>query len=299
MKYLAKSGDRSVCRRVLGVLALSVLCVSGSVMAQDETKPPVDASAGVASAPPEPSSAPVVPATGDNAPAVPTDPTAPVTAPEAPTTVYRKVDRHGNVTFSDQPEDGEAVDVLPANTVPPHVPIPRAPEQAAMEKQVYKKCAVVAPTSGETMGQEVTSVTLSAATEPGLFSGHTLQFMANGNPLGAAGTAMNYVMAQYDRGTYAITVKVLDAEGKTVCVSKPVEFHVKRASLLFPKPDSNNPKPVQPLPGAGAGSSGGAGSTGGAGSAGGTGSTGGAGSAGGASSAGGVGIPAKTTPAPK
>jgi hypothetical protein len=37
-----------------------------------------------------------------------------------------------------------------------------------------------------------------------------------------------------NRGTYTLQAVVLDAEGKTVCTSRPHSFHIRQPSVLSP-----------------------------------------------------------------
>lgn len=215
---------------------------------------------------------------------VPTD-QAPPAAPAAKT-VYRSVDANGKVTFTDIPpkdRPSEAIKVHAANTMPVGQPSAQG-EGATSEKKKesvkYTRLEITSPANDETFGQDVESVTLAAQLEPGLQDGHTFQLYFDGNPVGT--NEMSYTVNGLERGTHTVEARIFDKNKKVLKSASPVQFHVRRISVLNKvsavAPPAGSKQPGTPT--GGYGSPKGVGSMGGSGGSGGAGILGGAGSPG-------------------
>jgi len=155
--------------------------------------------------------------------------------------IYRTVDEHGNVIFSDTPPEGaeaEEVELLPLNTAPPPVDRPDLepePEKPAKQPAAVRYEISIASPANETsipMGPGNFSVT--AAVTPSLRSGHTLQLFVDAEPWGGPQASPSWALTNVFRGAHDLTVAVLNAEGKQLTVSRPVRVYVFRPSVLFP-----------------------------------------------------------------
>jgi hypothetical protein len=206
------------------------------------------------------------------------------------TVVYKSVDKNGKTVFTDAPptdRPSDAVTVKPSNTIAP----PNSAGEGARgtEKAVknYTSLVVVSPQNDDYFDQEVQAVSLAASLEPGLQDGHVAQLYYDGKPVD--GTGLSYTVTDLERGTHTVVAKVLSRGGKVLIESEPIQFHVRRTSLL------NQPHKPQPISGSGSGNSpsGGSGTasppSGGFGGAKGFGGSGGAGGGAAAGGAGGVG----------
>ncbi|WP_166643036.1 DUF4124 domain-containing protein [Alcanivorax sp. 24] len=146
--------------------------------------------------------------------------------------IFRSVDEHGNVTFTDSPpkgRDAEAVRIGPTNTVPgPRQERPPAepPESSLPVFEGYQRLAIVSPRPNATVRNPEGPISVEVALEPALQAGHRLEVLDNGEPL--AGTALR----DPERGSHVLVARVLDQEGKEIKRSATVTVHVHRTSRL-------------------------------------------------------------------
>lgn len=165
----------------------------------------------------------------------------PVSAAE----VYRTIDQHGNPVFSGQPQPGsEKIEVQPTNvqSLPPARPLPvkRPPTQQAANR--YQSLSILSPTNDTTL-RNVTQLSVSVSISPVLLGQHSLVLLDNGQPVGEPGTSLSMLIKELHRGTHALQVKVVDAQGQTLITSEAVTIHVHRPSVLHPNsPNSKIPK---------------------------------------------------------
>jgi hypothetical protein len=80
--------------------------------------------------------------------------------------------------------------------------------------------------------------------EPGLQGDYRLQVMLNGraDPDWPAGALSRTLMDLY-RGSYTLSARVLDLNGRAVCTGPTVNFHVRLPSVLAPgrRPPAKKP----------------------------------------------------------
>ncbi|AFT68907.1 PKD domain containing protein [Alloalcanivorax dieselolei B5] len=147
-------------------------------------------------------------------------------------TIFRSVDEHGNVTFTDAPPEGrdaEAVRIGPTNTVPgPQRARPSAepPESSQPVFGGYQRLAIVSPQPNATVRNPEGAISVEVALEPALQAGHRLEILDNGKPL--SGTALR----DPERGSHVLVARVLDQQGKELKRSAAVTVHVHRTSRL-------------------------------------------------------------------
>lgn len=165
------------------------------------------------------------------------------TQPPAGILVYKSVNKDGQAVFTDKPpadRPSDAVTVKPSNTISlPSGTGNDTGEENSTADQVYTSLTVTSPRNEEYFGQEVESITVSATALPGIQEGHTAQLYCDGNPIGDS--SLFYTIDQPERGTHTVVAKVFNARGKLMIESKPVQFYVRRISLLNqPKPEPTN-----------------------------------------------------------
>lgn len=170
---------------------------------------------------------------------------------EAATRIYRTVDEDGNVVFTDVPprdaEQEAAVDVnAPNSFTPPPVEretrsvsewlgndadAPADPGEEAAPLS-YQSLRVAAPANDEGIRENAGNVTVTAAIEPQLATGHAIQVYLDGQ-LRQSGHATSFQLVNVDRGTHSLQLRVVDASGNTVIASEPSVFHLQRRSVIL------------------------------------------------------------------
>lgn len=234
----------------------------------------------------------------------------PAQPPTTGTVVYKSTDKDGKTAFTDMPpvdRPSDAVTVKPSNTMSLPRGVSNEMSEGGRAAVKYTSLIVTSPQNDEFFGQEVQAITLSATAQPGIQDGHTAQLYYDGNPVGDA--SLFYTVAEPERGTHTVVAKIFNARGVVVIESDPVQFHVRRISIL--NPFNHHTQPAEPAESAnspsGAGGAGGtappppSGGFGGAkgfGNSSGSGNGAAVGGAGGAGSAGSANSPSGAAPRP-
>ena len=150
--------------------------------------------------------------------------------------VYRHVDEHGNVTFSDEPMDGgETVDVKPVTTIT--LPKPEAVQEPdTLRKQVeeigaaYESVALTYPENNQAFHSGNGNVTFEISSSPGLQDGHQYEVTLDGQPVGQT-TTSQLTVENIFRGTHEAGVHIVDENGVQVKTGAPVTFTVHRPTI--------------------------------------------------------------------
>lgn len=154
-------------------------------------------------------------------------------------TIYKWVDAQGTIHYSDQPRPGASELQIESAPVRPPAPVvasaTTAPRAAADgEPFRYDSCAISRPAADETL-QNAFSVSVAWQISPALRSGDRVTLALDGKLLaGVSPTGTSFTIAPVDRGTHTLMVSILDADGRGVCQSSAVTFHVRQPSLLQP-----------------------------------------------------------------
>jgi Domain of unknown function (DUF4124) len=153
---------------------------------------------------------------------------------------WRWKDANGVVHYSDRPVPGaERVHVAPppssgeATAAPRSNPPPTDNPQAPTTVP-YTRCVVTSP-ANDTVFNLAHSVVVTLMIEPWLQAGHRFQVLLNGQvytqwPTGQA----SHTLSSLYRGSYALSVRVIDAAGRPLCSGETTTFHVRQPSLLMP-----------------------------------------------------------------
>ena len=165
-------------------------------------------------------------------------------------TVYKWVDDNGVTHYSDQPhENAQKVELKALQTYSaPKVPASPYPAPASPAKSApyYQSCAISTPENDQAF-MNATSVNAGVSVVPAVRPGDTAVVTLDGQRLpGVPASGGQFSISPIDRGTHSIQVVVQDAQGKSVCQSKSVTFHVQQTSLLSPSSPLAPPK--SPLP---------------------------------------------------
>ena len=151
-------------------------------------------------------------------------------------TVYKTVDKDGNVIFSDQPsDDAEVIQLQELQTIP-NPNIPRLPARNTREEpdpaDYYQALSFVSPTDDEGYRNNAGNLNVSLSLSPGLQRGHSVVIKMDGKEL-ANGQSLSASVENVDRGTHSLTASVVDSRGKNL-ISSSISFTMIRISVLAP-----------------------------------------------------------------
>ncbi|MEC9483995.1 MAG: DUF4124 domain-containing protein [Halomonas sp.] len=173
-------------------------------------------------------------------------------------TVYRSVDEHGNVVFSDQPTgNGERIRLAPLTVVPsleavtPQAERPTAQAadpvaRRAMESHPgapfmpYSTFRIAAPENGQTLPTGYGGdVQVMLDVDPDLREDHRVRLLLDGEISQSAMHTKAFILTNLDRGEHVLQAELLDASGQVRHRSAPVILYVHRASVNAPANPTN------------------------------------------------------------
>lgn len=170
--------------------------------------------------------------------------------------IYRTVDEDGNVVFTDVPprpdQRGETVDLDSGNDFTPpqrsndaisleawrgEAGGPEAEEEAVTR---YNSLQVASPEDDAAVRNNAGNVTITAAVDPELQPGHSLQLYLDGE-LQQSGANTTFQLSNVDRGTHEVQLRIVGAGGETLMSSPGSVFHLQRRSVILqPAPARRN-----------------------------------------------------------
>ncbi|MHA7816538.1 MAG: DUF4124 domain-containing protein [Pseudohaliea sp.] len=150
--------------------------------------------------------------------------------------IYRTVDEHGNVVFSDQPpapgQEGEEVELGDLNTAPPPEPLPRpAPGRQAPEPAPAPTVTITSPPDETTIAMGPGNFSVSGRAEPPLGPGERLQLLMDGEAVGAPQAGASWGLQGVLRGPHDLVIRRVSSSGETIAESDPVRVYVLRPSV--------------------------------------------------------------------
>lgn len=168
--------------------------------------------------------------------------------------IYKHVDDHGNVTYSDQPAPGSQgleLEAPSSYSPPPFRQSGGRPDarpdsehstrrseaesgQSEAQDQGYRSVRILSPENDAVVRNNQGNVTVMAVTEPTLHEGHTLQLLLNGEPRGEPQERMAFRLSGIYRGEYRVQVRVLAPNGRVVAESPTNTFYMHQASRQIP-----------------------------------------------------------------
>ncbi len=169
--------------------------------------------------------------------------------------VYRYVDEHGSVVFTDQPQAGaQRLEVEPAPSTTVVVPLVPQAAPAAQDTQAesfagYEILRITEPAPDSAMHNTAGTVQVSIHLYPPLRTdlGHGLTLLLDGKPVVEYAARTHIELNDVDRGEHVLEAFVLDASGQVLIQSEPVRFTLHRASILFPWRQPPG-APLSPIP---------------------------------------------------
>lgn len=164
--------------------------------------------------------------------------------------MWRWKDAEGVTHYSDRPVQGaERIDVQmtqrstgASEASAASNASPRSSSESSSESRSevasaaanYTRCAVASPMNEEVFNA-VSVVNARVDIEPALQPGHRLQVFLNGRPYPEwPPTQFAYTLMDLYRGSYTLSVRVLDANGRSLCAGSLISFYVRQPSVLAP-----------------------------------------------------------------
>lgn len=157
--------------------------------------------------------------------------------------VYKTVDKHGNIKYTDNPatEKAEKVELREINTVPGAQPLPQSNPVASYDSQpaaLNYKIAIMSPRSDVTIPVGQRDLAIAVTVNPALQQDHLLVYFMNGELLEET-TMNNIIVKDVPRGTHTLVVEAIDPNGQSLGTSPPVIVNVIRPNIhnnALPKP---------------------------------------------------------------
>jgi hypothetical protein len=155
---------------------------------------------------------------------------------EGVTTLYKWVDADGVTHYSDQPSPGaEEIHVTGAQGYKGATAARSAAKPKPLAPAVtYSTVEITRPQRGETILNPGGHIDVSAALEPGLFPGHQLWFVLDGQRQSQAVDSSLTATLPISRGTHQVNLLITDEAGREVLGSAPVEFYIRESSIANP-----------------------------------------------------------------
>ncbi len=150
---------------------------------------------------------------------------------------YRWVDKDGNVHYSDQPHPGATQVVLPKTqtyAAPADLQVAQTAKPAAKAAPTYTSFTITSPTPGQTLWNTGGTLSVTAALEPALMKGDTVQFFYDDKPVGQPAPSLSTTLTEVYRGTHSVGAAVIGADGKARISTAAVTFYVKQHSIIKP-----------------------------------------------------------------
>ena len=152
-----------------------------------------------------------------------------------PVTVYKWVDAHGVIHYSDHPHpDAKKLQITGAQTYSaPPTPVVSAsgpPERAAPKQRGYRSCTITQP-HDQQMLMNAHKATAVVHTDPPLRSGNRVRLFYDGRQLPGHGPSFTFPV---HRGQHTVSAVIVGPLGKIVCETSTVTFYVHQPSILNP-----------------------------------------------------------------
>lgn len=150
--------------------------------------------------------------------------------------IYRIVDEHGNVSYSDKADSrAEQVELEEPSTYAPapvQIDIKKSDavnEQSSLDIPAYQ-LTITSPQHDESIWENAGTITVNVIITPELSTerGDQLIFKIDGNQIGLAQSSTSLIVENMERGSHIALVMVVDKSAKVIRQSKSVLFHIHR-----------------------------------------------------------------------
>ena len=161
-----------------------------------------------------------------------------VSATAMAATVYKWVDEKGVTHYSDQPHpQAQTIDVQSAQSFQSASPAAARTESSASpvaSAREYSLCELYRPETDEVF-LNTTTLTAKLRLEPQLVAGDKVAVALDGRRLtDQPATGTEFVLTDVERGTHSLFIVITDAQGKVLCTTPAVTFHVRQPSAQAP-----------------------------------------------------------------
>ena len=161
--------------------------------------------------------------------------------------IYKVVDEHGNVTFTDQrPSEGaEPMDLPPLSVVETDIEVPTTGQSAQAEEEAkapttrdlrrqFRDFRITQPQQEETFWGTANSVVVAWGSGQAVPAEFSARLYVDGKPQDVPGSGS--MTLTLDRGEHQVYVELLDARKRPIIATETVTFFVKQASVGFNRP---------------------------------------------------------------
>lgn len=158
------------------------------------------------------------------------------------TVMYKKIDKDGNVVFTDKPIPGSKpitvkTDVNVVSTPKPAYKAPTLSDSSEADDDVkkfkYEVLAIDTPKNDEGIRANDGRINVIVAVTPNLRPNHSVQLKLDGNNVGQAQKIPYFNLTEVERGTHQLQAMIIDDDsGETVQSSDAISFHALIASRL-------------------------------------------------------------------
>lgn len=151
-------------------------------------------------------------------------------------TVYRYVDKNGNVVYTDRPrDDAEAMEIEEPRTIKNERANPEALSSGNTDPQAsafsYTQFAIASPADGDVIRENSGNIIINVALSPSLRPEHRLRMIMDGALVADAQFSSTFPLSNVDRGEHVVKAEIVDSEGKVVQASMPSIFQLHRFSV--------------------------------------------------------------------
>lgn len=151
-------------------------------------------------------------------------------------TVYKWVDAHGVIHYSDQPHPNAIkLSIRNAQTYAPPPPLPAdltaapAPDHSRAAHP-YRSCEIAQP-HPQQMLMNVHRATAIVRTQPALLPGNRVQLFLDGRRMPGSGPAFTFPVV---RGQHSVSAVIVNGYGQILCETSTVTFYVHQPSIQNP-----------------------------------------------------------------
>lgn len=175
--------------------------------------------------------------------------------PVAQAEVYKVVDEHGNVTYTDQPpadSDAQPMTLRGLSIISPQIPPPapvRPGDQAGTAEgeegelpirelvRRYRDFNIVSPTQEQSLWGTGNQVSVAWRSSTPLMEGMTVTAYINGLPQPPT-TQSSMTVGGLDRGEHNVYAELRDARNRRIARTDTITFFMKQWSVNFPSDQS-------------------------------------------------------------
>jgi hypothetical protein len=162
--------------------------------------------------------------------------------------IYKVVDEHGNVTFTDQrPSSGaQPMELPPLSVIETDIPVAAPAGQAAQAgaeaqepttrdlRKQFRDFRITQPQQEETFWGTANSVVVAWGSSQAVPAEFSARLYVDGSPQDVPGSGS--MTLTLDRGEHQVYVELLDARKRQIIRTETVTFFVKQASVGFRQP---------------------------------------------------------------